>query len=121
MWSCWRERSRSPLQLDPNRFTSLGPQSVSAFGRNWSGRVNSIAFDPTNAHVAYLAVNGGGIWKTINKGTFWTPIFEGVPDNTFGDLAICDADSRVIWAGTGEQNRDRFAKGSARKVGLNSP
>src|SRR5207248_982111 len=77
-----RERSRSPLELDPNRFTSLGPQSVNAFGRNWSGRINSIAFDPVSTNVAYLAVNGGGIWKTTNccsETTTFAPVTD-LPD-----------------------------------------
>ena len=52
----------------------------------------------------YVAAAAGGIWKTTNHGTFWKPIFEGQPDNTFGDLAIFAGDPRIIWAGTGEQN-----------------
>jgi hypothetical protein len=46
----------------------------------------------------------GGIWKSTNKGTTWTPIFENQPVSTFGDLTIAPSNPEVLWAGTGEQN-----------------
>jgi photosystem II stability/assembly factor-like uncharacterized protein len=83
--------------FDSLHFRSIGPAAT-------GGRIHDIEVDPKDPSTIYVASASGGIWKTVNKGTFWTPIFEGIPDNTFGDLAICDADSRVLWAGTGEQN-----------------
>ncbi len=70
-------QSHSPLTLDPNSFISLGPRPVTSFGENWSGRVNSIAIDPVTTNVAYMAVNGAGIWKTTNcciTSTTWLPV-----------------------------------------------
>src|SRR3954466_10518063 len=68
------------------------------------GRVHDIEVDPTDPATIYVASASGGIWKTTNHGTFWTQIFEGQPDNTFGDVAIFAGDPRIVWAGTGEQN-----------------
>ncbi|MFL5733927.1 MAG: WD40/YVTN/BNR-like repeat-containing protein, partial [Chloroflexia bacterium] len=104
-----RAQSRSPLALDPTRFTSLGPQSVSAFGRNWSGRVNSIAFDPVVTSTAYLAVNGGGVWKTTNcctESTTFAPLTDGpdIPIIGVDDVIVDPRDHNVVYAGTGDLN-----------------
>ncbi|HKW46495.1 MAG TPA: hypothetical protein VJN70_03590 [Gemmatimonadaceae bacterium] len=88
-------QGQSPF--DSLHFRSIGPAAT-------GGRIHDIEVDPKDPSTIYVASASGGIWKTTNKGTFWTPIFDGHPDNTFGDLAICVADPRVIWAGTGEQN-----------------
>ena len=42
-----------------------------------SGRVSDIAVHPTNQSIWYVAVAAGGVWKTVNAGTTWTPIFDG--------------------------------------------
>ncbi len=68
------------------------------------GRIHDVEVDPRDPATIYVGAAAGGMWKSTNKGTTWTPIFEGQPDNTFGDIAIFPGDSKVIWAGTGEQN-----------------
>ncbi len=83
--------------FDALRARSIGPSAA-------GGRIHDIEVDPTDPAIMYVAAAAGGIWKTTNHATFWTPIFEGQADNTFGDLAIFAADPRIIWAGTGEQN-----------------
>jgi len=90
-----RASAQSPF--DQLHFRSIGPAAT-------GGRIHDIKVDPKDPAVMYVAAASGGIWKTTNHGTFWTPIFEGQPDNTSGDLAIFAADTRIIWAGTGEQN-----------------
>src|SRR5437868_138104 len=70
--------SSSPLSLDPNRWTPLGPQpEQQPFGGNVSGRVGSIAVDPVTPNIAYIGVSGGGIWKSTNcctSTTTWAPV-----------------------------------------------
>ncbi|HMA25847.1 MAG TPA: hypothetical protein VKP00_17665, partial [Gemmatimonadaceae bacterium] len=87
--------AQSPF--DSLHFRSIGPAAT-------GGRIHDIEVDPKDPSTIYVAAASGGIWKTTNHGTFWAPIFEGQPDNTFGDLAIFAGDTRIIWAGTGEQN-----------------
>src|SRR5437016_3318820 len=41
-----------------------------------SGRIAAFAVHPTDASTYYVAVASGGVWKTINSGTTWTPIFD---------------------------------------------
>jgi len=87
--------AQSPF--DSLHFRSIGPAAT-------GGRVQDIEVDPKDPATWYVAAATGGIWKTSNHGTFWKPIFEGQPDNVFGDLAIFPGDTKIIWAGTGEQN-----------------
>src|SRR5450756_2208510 len=87
--------AQSPF--DSLHFRSIGPAAT-------GGRVHDIEVDPKDPAIIYVAAATGGIWKTTNHGTFWKPIFERQPDNTFGDIAIFEADPKIIWAGTGEQN-----------------
>ena len=48
---------------------SIGPALV-------SGRIVDIAIHPDNRAIRYVAVASGGVWKTTNSGTTWTPIFD---------------------------------------------
>jgi photosystem II stability/assembly factor-like uncharacterized protein len=86
--------AQSPF--DGLKFRSIGPAVM-------GGRVHAIAVDPRDNAVIYVGAASGGMWKTTNKGTTWAPVFEGQADNTFGDIAISPVDSRIVWAGTGEQ------------------
>jgi photosystem II stability/assembly factor-like uncharacterized protein len=87
--------AQSPF--DSLHFRSIGPAAT-------GGRIHDIEVDPRDPSTIYVAAASGGIWKTTNHGTFWAPVFDGQPDNTFGDLAIFAGNSQIIWAGTGEQN-----------------
>ena len=76
---------------------SIGPAVM-------GGRLHDVEVDPRDPSTIYVGAAAGGLWKSTNKGTTWTNIFEGQADNTFGDIALFAGDSRIIWAGTGEQN-----------------
>src|SRR6058998_379024 len=84
-------------QFDSLHFRSIGPAVM-------GGRVHDIEALPTNPAVMYVASASGGLWKSVNKGTTWTPIFDDQPVRTFGDVAIAPSNPDVVWAGTGEQN-----------------
>lgn len=83
--------------FDALHFRDIGPAAS-------GGRIHDLQIDPKNPAVLYAGAASGGIWKSINKGVTWKDVFGKQPDNTFGALAIFERDSRIIWAGTGEQN-----------------
>lgn len=87
--------AQSPF--DGLTFRSIGPAVM-------GGRIHDVEVDPRDPSIIYIGAASGGMWKTVNKGTTWEPIFDSTNDNTFGDIAIFAGDSRIIWAGTGEQN-----------------
>jgi photosystem II stability/assembly factor-like uncharacterized protein len=84
-------------QFQDLRFRAIGPVVM-------GGRVHDIEALPRNPAVIYVASASGGLWKSVNKGTTWTPIFDEQPVSTFGDVAIAPSNPDIVWAGTGEQN-----------------
>ena len=71
------------------------------------GRIVDLAVDPASPSTWYAAVASGGVWKTTNAGTTWSPIFEGQGSFSIGCLAIDAKNPLVVWVGTGENNSQR--------------
>ena len=67
-----------------------------------SGRIADIAVHPTRRSTWYVAVGSGGVWKTTNRGTTWTPIFEDQPSYSIGCVALDPSNPETVWVGTGE-------------------
>ncbi|MBZ5637284.1 MAG: glycosyl hydrolase [Acidobacteriia bacterium] len=72
-----------------------------------SGRVDDIAIHPTRRSTWYLAVASGGVWKSTNAGTTWTPIFDGQGSYSIGCVALDPRNPLIVWVGTGENNSQR--------------
>ena len=79
------------------KFRSIGPAVT-------SGRIHDVEALVNDPSTIYLATASGGIWKTTNNGTTWTPIFDNQAVSTFGDIGIAASNPDIIYAGTGEQN-----------------
>ncbi len=71
---------------------------------NIQGRVTSIAVDPTDAGVAYVAAAEGGIFRTTDGGNSWTAMFDDMPTLSVGAVALDPSNPNVVVAGTGEVN-----------------
>ncbi len=82
------------------RWRGIGPALM-------SGRIVDIVIDPDKPSTWYIAAASGGVWKTTNAGTTWSPIFDGYGSYSIGCLAIDPEDRHVIWVGTGENNSQR--------------
>lgn len=74
-----------------------------------SGRISDIAKDPTNPSTWYVATASGGVWKTTNNATTWTPIFDRYASYTTGAIAIDPSNPNILWLGTGENASQRSA------------
>jgi len=66
------------------------------------GRIADIAIHPEHDALWYIAVGSGGVWKTSNAGTTWTPIFDQQGSYSIGDVTVDPANPQVLWVGTGE-------------------
>ena len=82
------------------RFRSIGPALV-------SGRIADVAIDPTNKKTWYVATAAGGVWKSVNAGLTFTPIFDGEGSFATGAITIDPKNPNVIWVGSGENNAQR--------------
>ena len=80
-------------------WSHIGPTNV-------SGRSTDIAVVAPRGknYTIYVATASGGVWKTVNEGTTWEPVFEDAASTAIGDIAIDPAKPDTIWVGTGEAN-----------------
>lgn len=76
-------------------FRNIGPAIM-------SGRISDIAIHPEKRHVWYVAVGSGGVWKTENAGTTWTPIFDDQSSYSIGCVTLDPSNPDIVWVGTGE-------------------
>ena len=72
-----------------------------------SGRIARFAVHPTDQRIIYAASASGGLWKTVNAGATWTPIFERQGSVSMGAVTLDPKDPNTVWLGTGEQNNVR--------------
>ena len=73
-------------------WTPFGPNATPAnqtgYMENGIGRINCIAFHPTNPNTFFVGVAQGGVWKTTNNGTSWTPLTDNLPITRISDISI---------------------------------
>ncbi len=74
---------------------------------NFGGRIVDFAVDPRRTSTWYAATASGGLWKTVNNGTTFTPIFDRERTVSIGDIAIAPSNGDVLYVGTGEANNQR--------------
>jgi len=67
-----------------------------------SGRIADIAIDATQPNTWYVAAGSGNLWKTVNAGTTWTPIFDTYDSYSIGCVTIDPTSHHTVWVGTGE-------------------
>jgi photosystem II stability/assembly factor-like uncharacterized protein len=82
------------------KFRLIGPAVA-------SGRVIAVAVNPRNKFEYYVGVASGGVWKTVNDGTTWTPVFDKQSSYSIGWVTLDPNDPAVVWVGTGESNSQR--------------
>src|SRR5215212_9084448 len=81
---------------------SLGPALA-------TGRVQDVEIDPKNPSVWYVATAFGGLWKTVNRGITFTPVFDDQGSFTLCCVVVDPKDSNVVWVGSGENTSQRSA------------
>lgn len=53
-------------------------------------------------YTLYVGTRNGGVWKTVNAGTTFEPIFDDQTKLSIGDVAVAATDANIVWVGTGE-------------------
>jgi photosystem II stability/assembly factor-like uncharacterized protein len=76
---------------------NIGPATM-------GGRITAIRGIPGDPALVYVATASGGLFKTVNGGTTWTPIFDHQNTISIGDMAVDPHNPDVVWLGAGEAN-----------------
>jgi hypothetical protein len=84
-------------------WSALGPAPISG-ASPYSGRINSIAIDPTNTQTIYVGTATGGVWKTTTGGASWTPLTDNECGLAMGSVVLDPVNPQIVYAGTGEAN-----------------
>ncbi|MCH8286309.1 hypothetical protein IIB79_07240, partial [candidate division KSB1 bacterium] len=71
---------------------------------NMGGRTVDIEGVESNPKIIYAGTATSGVWKTVNAGITWEPIFDDQPVASIGDLAVSTKDPNIVYVGTGEAN-----------------
>ncbi len=104
--------ARPEITVSSSAWTPIGPQPLQVeqpFGTT-SGRVNAVAVDPCDSsnNTVYIGAADGGVWRTTDGGTTWTPLTDGQPSLSTGSLALVPSGTNcaatTVYYGTGEEN-----------------
>lgn len=88
-------------------WTLLGPSPVPNNGTgqlNGNGRLNCIAFHPTDVNTIYVGAPSGGVWKTTDNGTTWTQYLEGLTRLGISSIVIHPTTPNTIYVATGDRD-----------------
>ncbi len=77
------------------RLRSIGPAVM-------GGRIADIAVSPADPSTWYVAAGSGNLWKTINSGITWQPIFDDQASYSLGTVTLDPNNPEIVWVGTGE-------------------
>jgi hypothetical protein len=80
-------------------FRNLGPFRAGSWVTSFA-----VPASPLKEHLYtfYVGTRNGGLWKTVNAGTTFEPVFDGQPKLSIGAVAVAPSDSKIVWVGTGE-------------------
>ena len=94
----WFASPSAAQNVAPEAYQQLRYRHIGPVG-NRLAAVAGVSGDPLTY---YAGAASGGIWKTVDGGLHWEPIFDAQTDHSVGALAVAPSDPAVVWAGTGE-------------------
>jgi photosystem II stability/assembly factor-like uncharacterized protein len=96
-------------QYDPSLYSGLHWRMIGPFR---GGRVNSVSGVAGQPDTFYFGSVGGGLWKSVNAGRTWAPIFDSASTASIGAIGVAPSNPNVVYVGTGEPDmRDSIAFG----------
>ena len=108
-WVGWpRVDAKAPM--NPSLYSGLKWRLLGPFR---GGRVDAVSGVRGRPHEFYFGAVNGGVWKTIDAGRIWQPIFDSQPVASIGALAVASSEPNTIYVGTGESTlRDSVGYGN---------
>ncbi len=80
------------------------------------GRVNCVAFHPTNPDVLWVGTPGGGVWKTENSGKSWSPLTDYLPTLAISHIAVDPVNPDILYFCSGDYDTGGMSSGAAMGV-----
>jgi hypothetical protein len=94
----------SAVKFDSETISGLGARNIGS--AQMSGRIAALDAVPEgNRLTIYLGSASGGVWKSVNGGTTYKPVFDKQPVQSIGAVTIDPRNAQVVWVGTGEEHR----------------
>jgi len=87
-------------QIPPELYSKLQWRLIGPFR---AGRVTAVTGVSGNSSTYYIGTPGGGVWKTVDGGQVWQPIFDSAQVASIGSLATAPTNPSIVYVGTGEQ------------------
>ena len=98
------KNNTSNRTIQSSNWEPIGPLYNATPNTRALGRVNISAVDPNNPNIIYFGTPAGGIWKSIDSGANWTPLFDEYPQIGVSGIAIDYTNSNVIYITTGDKD-----------------
>jgi len=98
----WYEQHQAMKASTP--FKNINWRFIGGYLDSIGGRCTDVDVPQGSLYTIYVASASGGLWKTDNAGVTWEPLTDDFPTLSFGDIAISESNSQIIYAGTGEAN-----------------
>ena len=96
MTSTFFSQSKEETLIKDLKWRNVGPA-------NMIGRISDFEALESDLTQVLVAAASGGVWKSVNAGTTWEPIFDDYGSASIGDVAFFQKDANIIWVGTGEE------------------
>ena len=95
-------RAQTPtVKLDSDAISGLGARNIGSAAM--SGRIAAIdAVTEGKRLTVYIGSASGGVWKSVNGGTTYKPVFDKQPVQSIGAITVDPKNPKVVWVGTGE-------------------
>lgn len=91
-----------PMLAQPPVDSLYGGMRWRQIGPFRAGRVSAVAGVPGDAAIYYMGTPGGGVWKTVDGGVVWTPIFDREHVASIGAIAVAPSKPEIVYVGTGD-------------------
>ncbi|MHB8653185.1 MAG: WD40/YVTN/BNR-like repeat-containing protein [Terriglobia bacterium] len=89
------------VKFDSDTISGLGARNIGSAAM--SGRVPALtAVKEDGRLTVYVGAASGGVWKSVNGGTTFKPVFDKQPVQSIGAIAVDPSAPKTIWVGTGE-------------------
>ncbi len=93
--------AQTPVKVDSETISGLGARNIGSAAM--SGRIAAVAAVQEGSRLTvYVGAASGGVWKSVNGGTTFKPVFDKQPVQSIGAITIDPKNPKVIWVGTGE-------------------